>query len=65
MFSGSTKEALRVFLQDFEKPYDPQETARRILGQVPVAPVQQLLIAPPSTGFVFLLPPVFVKIVLQ
>ncbi|CAK8690630.1 coiled-coil domain-containing protein 63-like isoform X2 [Clavelina lepadiformis] len=36
--------------QDYDKPYDPQETARIILGQVPVTPVQPLLIAPPSTG---------------
>lgn len=40
--------------QDYEKPYDPQETARIILGQVPVSPVQPLLIAPPSTGYVWL-----------
>lgn len=36
--------------QDYDKPYDPQETARIILGQVPIQPVQPLLIAPPSTG---------------
>ncbi|XP_078487867.1 DC2-related axonemal dynein intermediate chain 5 isoform X2 [Ciona intestinalis] len=36
--------------QDYEKQYDPQESARVILGQVPVEMVQPLLIAPPSTG---------------
>nr|NP_001071888.1 DC2-related axonemal dynein intermediate chain 5 [Ciona intestinalis]BAE71136.1 DC2-related axonemal dynein intermediate chain 5 [Ciona intestinalis] len=36
--------------QDYEKQYDPQESARVILGQVPVETVQPLLIAPPSTG---------------
>lgn len=37
--------------QDLDRPYNPQEHARIMLGQAPTTPIQPILISPPSTGF--------------
>lgn len=37
--------------KDLDRPYNPLEHARNLLGQAPATPVQPILITPPSTGF--------------